>query len=588
MSEPSQTDFQVISQAFGSWNVKFRIEAAELLNKEALLYHLRRIKNGLAKRYTVDEGLLIFNGILRKDRSKEFVDVVVRITQQEIEKGNPHVHFKDATAPEGTRYANMTALLDIFYLDQFEKPIMLDRVVDIVRKSRVADSMVDWDLISTKLKEVLELKSAKKDIVIAQGTFPAAGTDAKVDFYFPAVVEPGNTDIYYSSRRVSKGDVLCRAYPAMSGEAPGKNVFGEELPSRKGIDISLNAQEGCVLSLDGYEAIADMDGVVTISRKMRTIKTLLGVKEIPQTINIKVNQIRKVEGNQVIDIVGSGAIEVTGNLVMGSRILSDSEVYISGNVEAGVIVEAADDVTVTGHIDEANIQSEKSVIAQQDVSSSKLVARDQLIIKGTAKNSFLQGKTVNAETVIGGSVLAQKKATIARVGADEDQVLSTICVGMNDYFVERIKDNELFITKAKANLAQIETVFGADIMREINERNTQLILMRVLSRFRLGHDKQSREQAAIYRKLLESVVPTRVLMAQKTNENVNLRQRLNEEPAGDGGMVVITERMAAGTVVNVDGVHATVPEVDKPAEIKSDGRENLIVNFKRTGETGDE
>ncbi|MBU0690260.1 FapA family protein [bacterium] len=588
MTDSVHTDFQVVSQAFGSWNVRFRIEAAELLNQEALLMHLRRIKNGLAQQFAVDESHLIFNGILRKDRSEEFVDVIVRITRQAAKKGNPKIHFRDAVAPEGTRYANMTALLDLFYLDQFEKPIMLDRVLSTLNNSKVSSDLIDWDIVHRKLKEVIEAKIPIKDIIFALGIFPSVGEDARVEFYFPAVVEPGNADTYYSSRRVSKGDILCRIQPAIAGSQFGKNVFGEELPARKGIDIKLIPQSGCVLSLDGYEAIADLEGVVVISRKMRTVKTLQGVKEIPHTINVKVNPVQKIDGNCVVDIASSGAVEVIGNLCMGSKILTDSEVYITGNVEANTTINASDDVTVTGQIDDSNIHSERNVIAQRDVSNSKLVARDQLIIKGTAKHSHLQGKTVTADTVIGGKVLAQKQATFARIGADETQILSTICVGMNDYFAERIRENEAFIAKACANLAQIETVFGSEIMKKVNDGNIQVVLMNLLSKFRLGQDRKSREQAAIYRKLLESIVPTRLLMKQKENENKKLRSRLQEQTPTEEGMVVITERMSAGTVVDINGIRAEMPEIDRQARIQSDGKENLIVDYKPGKDADDE
>ena len=49
----AQVEFKIVSQAFDSWNVQFRIEVAELLDQQGLLRHLRAIKHQIAQAQTI-------------------------------------------------------------------------------------------------------------------------------------------------------------------------------------------------------------------------------------------------------------------------------------------------------------------------------------------------------------------------------------------------------------------------------------------------------------------------------------------------------------------------------------------------------
>jgi uncharacterized protein (DUF342 family) len=577
MAEIYKAEFRVLSQTFDSWNVQFRIEVLELLNQEVLLRHLRGIKRQLSEKSGAPESHLLFDGILRKIRTNEYVDVVVRIKRKSFEKGEPCVHFKDGIAQDGTRYSNMRALLDIYYLDTLEKPIMLDRIERIIREAKVASGLVNLPVVKSRLKEVIDQQKPIRDVEIASGRFSDFGKDAEVEFFFQAVAERGKTDEYYSSRRVRAGDILCKLIPATVGEKGGYNVFGEDLLPRKGQDIELVAETGVVLSFDGTEAISEEDGVVVISRDLQRVKTTQGAKEIPRKIKLRVNTVLRVEGTQVLFLETSKTVEVIGNLCMGSKILTNCDVYVTGDVEEGVLIEAGADVIVEGAIRGASIRSDANVITQGDVSESDIQAKDQLIIKGRVKNSSLLGNEVTACSISNSKVIARIKATLDRVDDDEDDVLSTICVGMSEFFRQRVFDNEKFLRVAKENLARIEIAVGEDIMENVNSNNIQNMLLKVLARNKIGEDMTSKRQASIYRKLLESIPPMREMVKLKEQENMNLQKRFEEGTDTENNMVVIKEKMSSRTVISVNGIEAEVPNVGGPAEIRSDGRENLIV-----------
>jgi uncharacterized protein (DUF342 family) len=277
----------------------------------------------------------------------------------------------------------------------------------------------------------------------------------------------------------------------------------------------------------------------------------------------------RIKGNQVLDIATDQTVEIIGDLVEGSRILTNCEVCVSGNVERGTVIQAADDVIVGGSVHHAALNSDGSVIVGRDVAGSHLAAKDQVIVGGKVSACSLTGGTINARSIAGSSLLARKSVSVGMVESDENNVLSTICVGMTDFFKQRIEENNAFLEKACANLAKIEILAGNEIMAEINAGNVQTMVLKFLARYRVGHDAQRRKQAQAYRTLLESVAPTRTLVAQKAKENEELRKRIEEENSDEDNVIIVRERMTARALVNIGGVEAGVEALQAPVKLQS-------------------
>jgi len=567
---------RIRSRAFDSWNVEFRLDVAELLDQQTLLRHLREIKQGIANLHSLPETSLIFDGIVRKERTESHVDVVVRIKKQQYEKGAPAVHFKEGIGADETRYSHMTALIDIFYLDEFERVVTHDRLMQAVRQSRVRADIVDDAVLLRKLEEALATQAPIRNVVIARGQLPEIGSDAEIQFYFQAVAEPGHADQYYSSRRVSRGDLLCRKIPPTAGQRDGMNVLGDRLMPRNGLDIELLPGANAALSLDGSEIVAEADGVVVISRQLKRKRLMEGVKEFPASVRVKVNPVLRLDGNQVHDITTSNTVEVVGNLKMGSRILTDCEVFISGDVEEGSQIEAADDVIVQGCVIGASLSSHGNVIANQGISNAQITARDQVVIGGHVQNSTISGDTVTLGSAAGSKILARKSVTLRSIETDEKNLLSTICVGMNDFFARRLSENEVFLEKARANMHQIEMIVGKEIADTVNSTNAQVMLMRLLARLRAESGQQSRQQVDTLRRLLEAIPPTRAMIEQKEFECRELSEKLSSRTAEDESIIVVRERIAARFIVGIDGVEAELEPSNGEVTIRRHDDELII------------
>ncbi len=163
------------------------------------------------------------------------------------------------------------------------------------------------------------------------------------------------------------------------------------------------------------------------------------------------------------------------------------------------------------------------------------------------------------------------------IHTDEDGIISTICVGMFDFFKQRILENEAFLEKARSNMLRMEMVLGRELVDQVNVTNVQNMLMRFLVKNRIKQDISTRKQVEVYRKLIESIPPTRTLIEQRENENVELVRKIEERSEAGGGVIAIREQMSARTVMSVDGVEGELAPVEHGVEVRSDGQSNLIV-----------
>ncbi|MBU1985263.1 FapA family protein [bacterium] len=572
------SDFTVVSHSYDAWKVRFSIPLEELVDQKKLLFHLRRIKRGIAERFTVPESLLLFDGIDERHERAEYVDVVVRIRREAQKGSRPTVRFKDGIGADQSRYTHMTALLDAHWLDEFDRPVTLDRIMETIQKAGISPELVNQEVISGKITDVLSNQGSVKDLIIAQGRFPDLGQDATLEFYFPMAQEATRPDDYFSMRKVSGRDLLCKKGLPTRGTGEGVNVLGQPLPPRAGLDFELRSGNGATLSLDGTEITADMDGVVVVNRVLKRVRMVTAIKEIPESVTIKVNPVLRIEGNQIVDVTTSHTVEVIGDLCMGSRITTDCEVYVAGNVEDGALIEATDDITVKGSVTGASLTSQSSIYAGQDVSDSRLVSAEKIVVKGRVSNSDVFADTVEADAVSGSNITARRSVILSRIDADENNILSTISVGMDSFLLHRVEENGRFIERAKSNLMRLEMLFGPDVVRQTTSNNVQAMLMHFLKEHRAEMSECSGEQMELYRKLLESIPPTRALMDQKRRENMELVARIRHEQGESGNMIVIREKMAGRTVLAVNDTEAEVEPLNRAAKVTADGQGNLIIS----------
>jgi uncharacterized protein (DUF342 family) len=240
-------------------------------------------------------------------------------------------------------------------------PITLANVQQALKDRGVIYGIIATDAIAAVLE-----KGRVEDFVIAQGLEPISGIDAKFLNFVPVINRTPHVDkqnlVDYRELgdilTVHKDDVLMQRIPAIKGTL-GYNVAGEELDVG-GIDTPFSAdQRGiCINPEDSNQLIATITG---------------------QPISVP-------NGVIVSPVLTLQNVDLTSG-----NIRFDGSIFITGDVEDGMLVHSIEDITIEG-----------------DVSNAKIECNGNLTIKGCVTgNSEL---TVDGDIKIEGGVMGTKTA----------------------------------------------------------------------------------------------------------------------------------------------------------------------------------
>jgi len=548
---------KILSKGLDHWKILIRLGMEELLDNRTLLSKLFDIKKHLSESEGVPLALLSYEGIIERRQLESEMQVVVRIVRLPIEKGEPTVHFLEKRSPEGIPYADMEATIDIYPFDTFEQIITLKKVLAVIRQSGIAEDRINPWLIRQKVRQASEAMRSIKNTSIAAGKFPDPGEDAKIEFYFPATPSHDSSLEYYGSRRVKKGDVLCRKTPPRDGQNAGANVKGVVLPPHKGLDVELKAQKGVVLSFDKLEASADTDGMVVITWVEVEKNLLHGKKVIPTEVLLRVNPVLKVKGDQVVDITTDQAVEVEGNLTIGSRIISNAEVHVSGSIREGSVISSLEDITVDGDVARSELSSDRNVVAQGNITDSKIVAKDKVVVNGEIRRTRVVGKDITANRILGSNILAQNSLCVNSLDDDESDVISSITIGVQEFRRSRMEENHEFLGQAGTNFNRIGELFGEPYLKHVTHSNVQQQWVKYCSSLRNQSRSHSRGQLDILKKLFENIPTIRTMIEEKSAENERIQEQMEDSGEGDA-MLVVRQRVGRTQQLTLGNKSATL------------------------------
>ena len=176
---------------------------------------------------------------------------------------------------------------------------------------------------------------------IAQGTPPTAGEDGKVTELFQRrgnmCLEPqqeGQVDFGQDIplQPVRKGTVICLIRPPKAG-TDGMDVTGRVLPCPQAASASIPQGENTSVGRGGQALTASVDGILYIQ-----------------------NDLFCVHEQKIIDgDLGQfqGTLRISGSL------------YVGGNVDGGVVIEASGDVVINGRLGQARVTSKGGTIHVQ-------------------------------------------------------------------------------------------------------------------------------------------------------------------------------------------------------------------------------
>ncbi len=327
-----------------------------------------------------------------------------------------------------------------------------DEVVEALRGAGVIVGINE-----EKNAEYLDEMDYSRPLLAAEGQKPRNGRDAYIDYKVRVDKsgvnfeedEQGKVDFRNLEllENVVVGQILALKVPAEEG-IPGRTVTNRILPAKSGKDTSLQYGKGTILSENGMELTAEINGQVVFKRN-------------------------KVSVEPVYVVNGDVSLE-TGNIVfLGS-------VIISGNVLDNFVVKAAGNIEVKGAVQKAFLEAEGDIIIHQGIQG-----REEAKIESTGGSvfaKFAQGANIVSENdvlvpegivhsnvdagerilsvgrrarIVGGLIRAGNEVNARFLGADV-ATRTEIRVGINPKVLQQMTELEDIKTKQQSELDEMQ------------------------------------------------------------------------------------------------------------------------------------
>lgn len=169
------------------------------------------------------------------------------------------------------------------------------------------------------------------DYIFANGKQPDMGRDAKIEYYFntnpnlrPKYNEDGSVNYreLNTINEVYEGQLLAKLIPADTG-APGRDIFGNDIPTRKVNSKRLHYGKNIRISEDNTQLYSEVQGHVKLVDEQVFVSD---VYEVPADVD-----------NSTGNIEFPGSVHVAGNVRGGFSIISQGDVIVDGVVEDALI-----------------------------------------------------------------------------------------------------------------------------------------------------------------------------------------------------------------------------------------------------------
>lgn len=268
----------------------------------------------------------------------------------------------------------------------------LDVSMDMVRAA-VSEKGITYGLNEDALVDAVEKKRYGENICIARWKAPVNGVDGEIKYHFDkdtviAPVEDESGTVDYKNlglvKNILTGTTIGTISMPTEGE-PGIDITGRTVHQHIGVPARITIGKGTVITEDGKELIAAIDG---------NLRYLNGSFVVDEELLIKGD----------VD-VATGNIDFIGNII------------IKGNVCEGYTVSSKKNITINGTITAAKIECDGDL-------NIKLGSINSYIeCKGNVKLGFCENSRVSAEgnveaaAFMGGEVYSGKSIIASGKGA---------------------------------------------------------------------------------------------------------------------------------------------------------------------------
>jgi hypothetical protein len=299
----------------------------------------------------------------------------------------------------------------LLFPESLPDSVTLEALKEYISQRGIVSGLIGDDDLTNMLAS---LKPKEEGWLIAEGTPPQSGEDAKIIYHFDTealkvgtVRESGIIDFKDKGeiQQIKEGDLLAEKVPLVK-EVPGKDVLGQSIPVDKAQDEPLLAGENTKASEDGLKVTAKTGGRPALAKDGQ----------------ISVYPELRIEGDVGLEtghIRFSGHINVRGIIQEGFRVkggrltameINKAEVDVEGDIDiqGGII---GSKVKTNGNIKARYIEA-STIRALGDIS-----VRDE-VLHGDIEANGLLSMTSPAGKIISSTISARKGMEAAIIGSD--------------------------------------------------------------------------------------------------------------------------------------------------------------------------
>ena len=413
---------------------------------------------------------------------------------------------------DGTVFVNVSkdkvkAYLHLFPPGPDGKEVTKQDILNVLERESIVYG-INEDAVNKALAVMKETGNKVEGDLIAEGTPPVPGEDAKIEYqvdlsfsHKPKIKKDGRADYYsiHLFESVAEKQPIAKIVPPTDG-TPGTDVFGNpiEAPPGKSTQISLGKNIE-TMSEDPMTLIAIKTGHVYLRGENLLVEEILNIET---DVDFKT-------GN--IDFIG--------------------DVLINGDVKSGFSVKAAGNINITGTVEDAIIEAGESVIVHsgflgkgkgrikaggdvvvKHVRNQTIMAKNNILVDGEVLDSSLfAGNEMFVEVkkswIVGGIAVARNKIRAYAIG-NASHVPTEVASGI-DLFVKKILEElerEIVELENEVNIiANNEKRLTLEEFSEGELKQERRTVSRQLKKLREEHEKkikQLRKYKSHYRRSL--------------------------------------------------------------------------------------
>ncbi len=355
-----------------------------------------------------------------------------------------------------------------------------EKIKNLLKLNGVVHGLIEDDEI-----EMILMRQQAISFVIAEGTRPISGIDAKFENCIPEKEErkPHVNDRGIADYRelgdiltAKKGDVVMRRIPPVPGIS-GLTVTGHEIRPYHGKDTPFSSTRSgvCIDPENEDQLIAAITGTPIVLPHTIMVMPVFNVNSVNfKTGNIRFDGAVIVKGDVVngmlvyaltdIHIFGDvidAQIECGGHLIVKGSVIGNSKLQANGDISVecgvqsyklsdkekkgtGVAKLTSNGKVRIGFIENAAIQAKGDIVVDQYSLHSHLLTHSNVVVGKTARQK---------SAIIGGSVYAMKIYTSV-LGA-ENGIRTYVKAGLSQQMRERIIELKGLLAVNEANLEKL-------------------------------------------------------------------------------------------------------------------------------------